>query len=841
MPPSLDVAGHRVRLLGKGDALLADAPLQLQVRVHDVLPNLARPAGSRGVAHVTVGLGDLQASLEATKAVDALDFGVHASASSLKAARPFLPPELARKAPWDAMAVTVQSNGRVEQLGEGAPRVAHTTEIDVAHPAFEDVSAGSLALKITSKGTALQHEAEVDLRAQGLVLQGGSPSDDHLTLSGSFDRQKPSFHVQIGTEGRVVTKLSLSASFDPARHAIPYDRDAHLAGLAPLAPLLARVHGLEGVDVTQLDLALASRGTILGVVSHVGGDGSFAMEPHPSRTAGVEGKAELHVAHLNWTHGDTVVASPAFAWRGELHFAGARRSVASHLEVDALHLDLGSHEMDLGGIRDDTTVAVIGDLASPESEIEQHLTLRTIEQDIVPEYPLGNVAFSLSAQRDPDGLIHLSEMKLANGMGGTTLALTGNIELGAGRRTLSVTTSLTQDLASLVRAPGRFVGKGKLAMEANVTSPDFILLRVRAALKAEDVSLKLPRSGVELETVNGEVPITVALEVGPDGVALRPDEKRSHYSMLRFADQHPLLSRNGFLSIASIKTPLVSIAPLVGNLEIEQNVVSLRQFEMGIRGGSITGQCGIDWDGPKSTLELHVRASGVQSSHGEPFDGNIAVVIAAGDRTVEGRAEILRIGERHLLDLLDMQDPLHVDPAMNRIRTALTIGYPDRLRLVFDHGFASARLELGGPRPAHQHRRAAGDSDGSPGRQVSRAPSRPQGRTMNRAVALRISLGLGLALAGCFKPPEIVMVDRATALEQQAAGSFDELERKLDRAGIEPRPVPLTPEQLESLGVRAAPIVDETELTDADRLDGFLIQHCIGEGKDGLLVDTKDA
>lgn len=166
--------------------------------------------------------------------------------------------------------------------------------------------------------------------------------------------------------------------------------------------------------------------------------------------------------------------------------------------------------------------------------------------------------------------------------------------------------------------------------------------------------------------------------------------------MLRFADQHPLLSRSGFLSIARLKTPWVEIAPLVGNLEIQQNVVSLRQFEMGVRGGSITGQCGIDWDGAKSTLELHVRASGVQSSHGEPFDGNIAVVISAGDRTVEGRAEILRIGERHLLDLLDLQDPMHVDPAMNRIRTALTIGYPDRLRLVFDHGFASARLELGG-------------------------------------------------------------------------------------------------------------------------------------------------
>lgn len=95
--------------------------------------------------------------------------------------------------------------------------------------------------------------------------------------------------------------------------------------------------------------------------------------------------------------------------------------------------------------------------------------------------------------------------------------------------------------------------------------------------------------------------------------------------------------------------------------------------------------------------------------------------------------------------------------------------------------------------------------------------------------------------ASCVKAPEIVMVDRATALEQQASGSFDDLERQLDRAAIEPDPVPLTPEQLVALGVRPPPLVDESELTDADRLDGLLAQHCVGEGKDGLIADTHEA
>ena len=108
-------------------------------------------------------------------------------------------------------------------------------------------------------------------------------------------------------------------------------------------------------------------------------------------------------------------------------------------------------------------------------------------------------------------------------------------------------------------------------------------------------------------------------------------------------------------------------------------------------------------------------------------------------------------------------------------------------------------------------------------------------------IAVAWAVVVASTLVGCVNPPEIVMVDRATALEQEAAGSFDDVERRLNRAAIEPRPVALTPEQVAALGLRPAPLVDGAELTDADRLDGLLIQHCVGEGGDGLIVDTRDA
>jgi translocation and assembly module TamB len=691
----LEAAAARIRLV-RGGVQVADLPAKVRVALHDTFVDLARPAASRSTLRATVEAGDLTASLDATKGADALDFALHAAATSLRSLRPFVGAALSDKVAWDSTAAKVQSSGHVERLGSGAPAIDQSTEVDVDHVAIGRTTARSIALTLRSKGDAVRHHADLDVHAAALAIDGGAPSDDHASLAVTVDREGRSMRLELATEGRVAAKLSASASFDRARRAADYVLDAHVGGLAALAPLLAGVPGLAGLDVSQLDVTLSSRGAAVGALTDVGRDGAIALAPHPSTTAWVDGTVDLKVAHFAWTRGDTGIIAPAITWRGELRADKGKRMLESHIALDSLHLDLGPHDVDLSALRDDASIALGGDLADPTMSLKEHTALGNAQQDFAPEYPVGNVAFALEAERDPNGLLHVEDLELTNGASGTGVGLHGNVQLGAGRHSMSLATHLTQDLARLDRAPERFTGRGTLGVEATVVSPDLTELRVRGSVKAHEVDVTVPRAGVEVRKAEGEVPVSVSLTLGKDGLELRREEARSPYSSLRFTDQHPLLNRSGVLSIASLKTPYVTIAPIVGNLDIEQRAVSLRQFEMGVRGGTITGQMGLDWQGPKSTLELHVRATGVQSSHGEPFDGNIAVIVSAGDRSVEGRAEILRIGERHLLDLLDLEDPTHADGAMNRIRTALLFGYPDRLRLSFDHGFASARLELGG-------------------------------------------------------------------------------------------------------------------------------------------------
>jgi len=108
---------------------------------------------------------------------------------------------------------------------------------------------------------------------------------------------------------------------------------------------------------------------------------------------------------------------------------------------------------------------------------------------------------------------------------------------------------------------------------------------------------------------------------------------------------------------------------------------------------------------------------------------------------------------------------------------------------------------------------------------------------------LAAALALAACLTGCISAPAVVIVDRRTALEQQASGSFRGLEEELEQAGLSPRPTPLTPAQLGAAGVRrdgleAADADDET--SDAVRSDALLIKRCLGEALDGTLVLTLD-
>ena len=113
---------------------------------------------------------------------------------------------------------------------------------------------------------------------------------------------------------------------------------------------------------------------------------------------------------------------------------------------------------------------------------------------------------------------------------------------------------------------------------------------------------------------------------------------------------------------------------------------------------------------------------------------------------------------------------------------------------------------------------------------------------MNRLIWMAL-----IALAGCIKAPDIVLVDRHTLLEAQASGRMPETEAAVAQAGLSPGPAPLTSGALAKSGWHtdaghdAIAALYSGQLDDAQAIEQLLLRRCIGEASDATLVATPDA
>ncbi|QQR41779.1 AsmA family protein [Myxococcus xanthus] len=674
---------------------LLKGPVRVKLDASNAFPQLDEPQLSRGRAKLVLDVGDMQASLDATKDTDAVSYTLAARTPDLAAARPFIPDSVAARIPWRHLGVSLDSKGSVKALFSSAPRLEHRTELKLQRPAWDNVTASDVAVVMRSRGDAWRHQGDVDLRIEGLRAGEKDMGLQHQTLTLDLNRRKPAFRLGLTSHEGPKVMLDAAAAFDRKARALRIDVKGDIPPLGPLAPLLAMAQVPPELDAGRLAVGIELHGTLRGVLTGVTADGTPRLAPDPARTASFDGTAVVSARGLRWRQDALSLNVPALHWQLASRVEGPKRTVHSDLRVEKLTVGMSDRRLSFSELTSDTTASFTEGLEADDIELQQHLKLRALEQNPALPYPVQDVEATFSARRKPTGVIHVPQLQLTNAGTSTHLKVRGRLDLSEDRRRLGLRGELSQDMARLAR-PGMLEGSGKVTVDFRVGSPDLVVFRTVSNLLLQDLNLRLPEQGFEIEGMDGNVPLTENLEFSEGQLRLLSDIDVNPYPMLRFADQHPLLSRSGYVSAKRISTPLVAVAPLAGNLSIDQHVVSMTQLEMGVRGGRITGQWLLDWQGKHSTLEARVRATGVQSSRGEPFDGNAAVVISAKDRSINGRAEILRIGNRHLLDLLDIEDPRHVNPATNRVRYALRLGYPEHVRVSFNHGFGSLRITMGG-------------------------------------------------------------------------------------------------------------------------------------------------
>lgn len=108
-----------------------------------------------------------------------------------------------------------------------------------------------------------------------------------------------------------------------------------------------------------------------------------------------------------------------------------------------------------------------------------------------------------------------------------------------------------------------------------------------------------------------------------------------------------------------------------------------------------------------------------------------------------------------------------------------------------------------------------------------------------------LMVALFSSVVACVKAPNIVVVDRETALEEQVLGEYRSLLDDLREAELKPGPLPYTRGQIEASGWDVSHTSLEALVqtygaikADSEVVDALLVRRCIGEANDGTLVET---
>jgi hypothetical protein len=692
-PIEIELPIGNLALFGAREAeLIPPGPAKLSAK----LDKLHEESGD---AKLDVAIGPLAATAIVHKHPDDLEYEVQLDAKKTSLLTAFAPESLAL--PGGRMSLTLASRGRVGGL-KGSLRLTQKLAAHLDRPAAtlrdQTLSATALELSLDSDGGLHRQEITVAIQPTALALDDSPLGDGVLRAHAVWDGGR-AIALELDGAGAALPsgKLALKAAFEPKSGALDYQVDGELGHLAAVSPFLPEsITDEHWLDLSDLRIKIASRGKLRGV--------SFSA----SALERLRGEDTLDVGLTDVRYSDAAgveLAMPAIDVKVAVTADGPRRVGRVEAEVAQASLTTGGKRLDVKGFHEQLDVTLTGDPRAGTLDIKHKIALGSLSQDLFPEYPVGGLQMDASARRTGDGAFHLDSFTLANTAGGTRLALSGGLLLPrgvslkafnvaqplVGFRSMNLKIVLDQRLEA-------FRGRGAIKLDAQVATGDLRRFHAAAKLKFDRAGFDLNRFRTYIVGLDGELPVVEDVQVDRGKWTILPTAP-NNYAQLRFSDQQPFLTGPGALKAERVTVYDLAFEDIAGNLRVTRNQFSIDQVEAKVRSGRIAGQALVDVRGANSSVQLRLRASNIEATargQKERFDGSAAIGFQLRTRELDGRAEILRIGRPHLLAILDEYDPHHTDTPTNRVRRALEFGYPDRVRLYFDRGFASLSIELGG-------------------------------------------------------------------------------------------------------------------------------------------------
>jgi len=719
-PLRLDLNGGVRELdVHRGDTLLV--PIRkgtVKLTGRNLRPDLGQPLNSLGNLSLQAELGPLVADARLARSeVAEASFEVDVTASSLQLVGTLLPPDLKRqigRVPYRRMSALLRSKGTLDPRGLTDPsrlRLQQTARIELRNLRLQRRDLRlvtrllSVDLSTKSQGRARQ-QAELKLVVRSPLYQGRRFAGS-LGLSGTLglDLNVPNVALQLdnlpGAEHRV--HVDLAARLSGRAHTLDYQLDLELQRLGPLLRLAGPPEGLP-LDLARLDVLLRSKGTIDGLVRRVvRGVPTLHADPLP-RLRGRQQTA-VSLGGLLVEQGDLRAEIPRLDLNVSSTGGLNDLELKGDLDVSEATVDQGTLHLHARDLRPSVELRTAGGLGEGTVSLKLTAALGTLNQDVAPEVAVGDLSLRARAELQALDTLRIPSVSVRNKDGGQHVKLQGVVTglrgllTGSGRPSLALKGRVIQDLARLRLERHRLTASGKVELPFELESEALDRLRLSSTLAAQAVSLSAPKQGLRVERFDGRVRVEQVIALPPGGPPrLVPVATRNPYSRATFADVHPYLGDDSYFSLQRISLKGRTLGPIAGNLSVQRNIIGLHQIQFAVGGGKVFGACIVDYEPGNTLLLFRGKLTDIEPSTGgsDRFDGNAALRFNVDHLDLEGRVHIVRISSAHLADMLDLVDPYHEDPNLNRVRLGLKVGHPRYVRVKMKDGLLALKVELGG-------------------------------------------------------------------------------------------------------------------------------------------------
>lgn len=246
-------------------------------------------------------------------------------------------------------------------------------------------------------------------------------------------------------------------------------------------------------------------------------------------------------------------------------------------------------------------------------------------------------------------------------------------------------------------------GSGELRLPWSLISQDQQLFSLQAQLVFDQLHLQL--GDWALDDLHGHLQLDQELRLLPDqrlafAYLLTPEP----FQRVDFQQVEPFLGQRPQVRFTQLRSPhLPPIGPLQARLPIQQNLLRLQDFSLGLLGGQMAGHFYLDtrpgaWRigllSRIAQVDLRPLLPNTQLSGQAPISARTAIELDLAQRLLEGRIDVTDITRTQLLQLLELIDPDYQEDQINSARSALRLAHPQRVTLAMRYGLLDMDLQL---------------------------------------------------------------------------------------------------------------------------------------------------